>query len=350
MANRFRTNILSLSGVDITLSPSDTTNYFRHDGTFSNPIAGHQHNYVTGITVSGSSPQTGLINITGIGSINIILSGNSIVCSGGAGGAGEANTASNLGAGSGLFSQKSAIDLQFKSLIGGSGIQITGGANDLTLVVTGIGAGTTETASNLGAGLGIFSGKVINDLQFYSLTGVSGVNVSRSGNQIAINVSNDIGESQGYNFGFKKVTADVSSSSSTVGNITNLSFPVISGDIYGFQAMIGFYTSHATCGLSLAVDGPTGAGSTGVWSSEIMLLNTQGTDSIQSMNRNSFPTANRLHTTASVNTSGAASIPLIARIQGYWIPNSTGIIQLQFAPEVNGNTGVILRGSWLKWF
>lgn len=48
-------------------------------------------------------------------------------------GGGEANTASNVGSGSGWFKQKSGVDLQFKSAIGNSGIVVTSNTNDLTL-------------------------------------------------------------------------------------------------------------------------------------------------------------------------------------------------------------------------
>lgn len=50
---------------------------------------------------------------------------------------GEANTASNLGAGEGIFAQKSGVDLQFKSLVAGSGITLTPTANDITIEASG---------------------------------------------------------------------------------------------------------------------------------------------------------------------------------------------------------------------
>jgi hypothetical protein len=55
------------------------------------------------------------------------------------GGGGEANTAANLGSGSGWFSTKVGIELRFKSFIltaGGSGATLTSNANDLTLNLT----------------------------------------------------------------------------------------------------------------------------------------------------------------------------------------------------------------------
>lgn len=46
---------------------------------------------------------------------------------------GEANTASNLGVGEGLYSSKSAVDLRFKSLIAGTGITLSSDANEVTI-------------------------------------------------------------------------------------------------------------------------------------------------------------------------------------------------------------------------
>jgi hypothetical protein len=58
------------------------------------------------------------------------------------GGGGEVNTASNVGAGEGVFKQKTGVDLEFKSLIAGANITIVNNANDLTLSSTGGGGGT----------------------------------------------------------------------------------------------------------------------------------------------------------------------------------------------------------------
>ncbi len=49
------------------------------------------------------------------------------------GGAGEANTASNLGAGSQVYKAKSGVDLQFRSLTAGSGIGLVQSANSIEI-------------------------------------------------------------------------------------------------------------------------------------------------------------------------------------------------------------------------
>lgn len=47
---------------------------------------------------------------------------------------GEANTASNIGTGIGVFKEKVVNDLKFKSLVAGAGISITPDANTITIV------------------------------------------------------------------------------------------------------------------------------------------------------------------------------------------------------------------------
>jgi hypothetical protein len=63
-------------------------------------------------------------------------------------GGGEANTASNVGTGEGdVFKQKAGVDLEFKTLLAGSGITITNNASDVTIEATGGGTGDMTKAT-----------------------------------------------------------------------------------------------------------------------------------------------------------------------------------------------------------
>lgn len=78
----------------------------------------------------------------------------------GAGG-GEVNTASNLGAGAGLYKTKSGVDLKFRSLVAGLGISVTEGADTVTVATTGAGGGEVNTMASAGVtGLSVFKEKV----------------------------------------------------------------------------------------------------------------------------------------------------------------------------------------------
>ena len=70
-------------------------------------------------------------------------SSDSTTGGGGSGGTGEANTASNVGTGAGVFKQKTGVDLEFKSLTAGTNITLTQNANDIEISASG-GGGSSE--------------------------------------------------------------------------------------------------------------------------------------------------------------------------------------------------------------
>lgn len=65
---------------------------------------------------------------------------------------GEANTASNVGSGAGIFKQKTGVDLEFKSLLGSSDIDITSQTDTITIDFNGTAGGDTTVCGNLGSG------------------------------------------------------------------------------------------------------------------------------------------------------------------------------------------------------
>lgn len=97
--------------------------------------------------------------------------------------AGEFNTASNVGSGTGIFAQKIGTDLQFKTLVQGTNIVLTNNANTVSISTSA----ESNTASNVGVvGEGIFKQKAGSDLQFKRLIAGSNVNLNSTTDAITI--------------------------------------------------------------------------------------------------------------------------------------------------------------------
>lgn len=67
------------------------------------------------------------------------------------GGSGEVNTASNLGSGAGVFASKVGADLQFKSIVAGSGVSLTPTATSITITAAGGGGAVDSVNGQTGA-------------------------------------------------------------------------------------------------------------------------------------------------------------------------------------------------------
>ena len=72
---------------------------------------------------------------------DIVLRGTSVSVPTPGGGGGEVNTASNVGAGDGVWKAKVGVDLEFKSLIGGTNVTLVAGTDDITINAAGGGGG-----------------------------------------------------------------------------------------------------------------------------------------------------------------------------------------------------------------
>jgi hypothetical protein len=63
---------------------------------------------------------------------------------------GEVNTASNVGVtGEGVFKQKTGVDLEFKKIVAGSNVTVTGGTSDITIAAGGGGANALNDLSDV---------------------------------------------------------------------------------------------------------------------------------------------------------------------------------------------------------
>ncbi len=100
---------------------------------------------------------------------------------------GEINTGSSLGAGEAVFAGKLAQDLTFKSLVAGTNVTLASDANEITIDSPDV-SGETNTASNVGAGSGVFKQKTGFDLEFKSLIGGTNLTLTDAADTITFDV------------------------------------------------------------------------------------------------------------------------------------------------------------------
>jgi hypothetical protein len=115
-----------------------------------------------------------------------------LISSTGGGGGGETNTASNVGSGTGIYASKVGVDLRFKSLVAGTNVTLSATSTEITINASGgSGSGEANTASNIGTGTGIFSVKSGVDLQFKSLKALttSGLGITSDATSITYSLA-----------------------------------------------------------------------------------------------------------------------------------------------------------------
>jgi len=193
------------AGSNITLTPSGTELQIAASGggsvTNGNNVGGFAEVFkvLTGTVLDFRTIQaTGLMSVTQ--NTNDLLITTTA----------EANTASNLGAGTGVYATKVGSDLQFKSLVQGSNMTISSTGTEITL--TGPTPGEVNTASNLGAGQGLFVSKVGSDLQFKSITAGTNITLTPSGTELQISASGGGGGSSKISYQLSSIPVVVTGS------------------------------------------------------------------------------------------------------------------------------------------
>jgi hypothetical protein len=95
----------------------------------------------------------------------------------------------NLGTtGNAIFSAKNGRNLEFKKLVAGTNITLASTSTGITINSSGGGSGEINTASNVGIGYKLFKQKNLLDLQFRTISGGSNI-VLVSGDTLGINLS-----------------------------------------------------------------------------------------------------------------------------------------------------------------
>ena len=131
------------------------------------------------------------------------------------------------------------------------------------------------------------------------------------------------------------LTRLTNASNTTLTNITDLSFAVIAGVAYTFEAFLIYQSNNLANGMTVSIAGPAG-----IYVLKVALINAGNSTAqdfegvIQAVN----------------GTVVSTSVPvinsnLIAKIEGMIIPSANGTIIPQFRSEVNTNQTSIEIGS-----
>jgi hypothetical protein len=135
---------------------------------------------------------------------------------------GEANTASNVGAGSGIFKAKTGIDLAFKTLVAGTNVTIDSATDTLTINASGGGGGggvTDHTAlTNLSFTASGHTGGNSTLAGFNAIGSATGYALNGNGSQVLTNNSATLGTPSSGNL----TNCTGNASGLIVGNATNL--------------------------------------------------------------------------------------------------------------------------------
>ena len=170
------------------------------------------------------------INPDSAGTRQVVKIAKGDLLSGISGGSGSGVTSfSNLGAGSGIASGVDGTTGYFKTLVGGTNLQITGDDESLYLNVTGITGSGITGASNIGAGDGLISGVLDDDIKVKSL--IAGTNVTLGANQNSITI-NAAGGGGGGGGGETSAFAFFSNAINNGGIIEKTYYPTVTPDIY----------------------------------------------------------------------------------------------------------------------
>jgi hypothetical protein len=136
------------------------------------------------------------------------------------------------------------------------------------------------------------------------------------------------------------LTADVTNnnaSANTIANVTGLSFAVLSGVTYWFEALIPYTSAATTTGSRWSITGPASP-TLLTYRSEYTLTATTFTNNVA--NAYDAPSASN----ASSLTAGN-----LATIWGVIRPSANGTVTMRFASEVASSAIVAKAGAVLLW-
>lgn len=177
-----------VSGSNISFTESSTNNYktITINSTIPNPLT--VINVGEGTSLYKNFTSTYNFKTLVAGS-NVSISPNTDTVTISVNNIGEINTASNSGAGIGLFKDKTGANLNFKSIIAGNNISFdTSNANQI--VINSTGGSSNSTGQNIGAGVGrVYVSNLASVLRFKSIKAGNNIQIIDGASEIIISAT-----------------------------------------------------------------------------------------------------------------------------------------------------------------
>jgi hypothetical protein len=262
-SSTLRNLLIPLVDIDqTTLANEQVLQYNSATGKFENQaLSLAASGFITSATSLGTGEDVYKQETSGALQFRSILAGSGITLTTGTNEitiatSGANTSAVNIGTGTGIFTSKSGDNIQLRSLKTGTGninlaVAASGTGNEIEFVNTA----EINTASNLGAGTGIFAQKSTYDLQFKSIVAGSNITVTNNSTTVTIASANAPNTALSYQF---TLNFDGSGNLSTVTGLPTGWSSVVSGSLVTVTHTVGsmvkninYWGSDATNGWQL---------------------------------------------------------------------------------------------------
>ncbi len=132
--------------------------------------------------------------------------------------------------------------------------------------------------------------------------------------------------------------ANAEAVANTQTDVTGLSFPVVTGEVYWFEFNVWYTAAATTTGSRWSVNGPATTGLT--YMTEYSLAATTTTRNANSISYNLVAASNATSSSTGSN---------MARMRGFICPSADGDVIARFASEVTVSAITAKAGSYVQW-
>ncbi len=201
-----------------------------------------------------------------------------------------------------------------------SGINITITSAATNTLVFSAGTGGAGAVSSVTAGSGLSGNSTTGAITLIN-TQVQGITGITAGSGISVSTTDNVTTiTNGVQVAM--LTSDQTSLTTTLADITDLSFAVVSGSIYRFRFVFHYEAFNTSTGSRWTINGPT----TSILSYRSMYTLGVGTQTLN-------PAINTYDTPATANASSTATAGNIAIVEGVIKPSANGTVVARFASE-----------------